>query len=84
MKPKGRKFIKYFHELTKKEFDAIPKATTYLELGEMYPPPPWCSHWPEAVYGIMGCASLCSFMVTGEDYCKGCDQFLPTGRRNKP
>ncbi len=70
--------IKYFHELTKKEFKKLCKGKpeTWDEFARNYPQPIWCSY-PEAVAGIMGCWSLVGFMVTGEDYCKNCDCYKP-------
>ena len=67
--------IKYFHELTEKEFKEISKKNphmTYRTLGKKYPQPPWCNY-PDAVYGIMGCWSLTGFLVKDKKYCKNCD-----------
>lgn len=65
--------IKYFHELTEKEFKKkIVGKLTNAECDRDYPQPTWCNY-PEATMGMMGCWSLISFMVTGEDYCKDCD-----------
>uniref|UniRef100_A0A6M3JIC9 Uncharacterized protein n=1 Tax=viral metagenome TaxID=1070528 RepID=A0A6M3JIC9_9ZZZZ len=68
--------IKYFHELTKKEFNKLAKTKmTYAQLAEDYPQPTWCGY-PKATQGIMGCWSLTGFMVTGEDFCKDCDCYI--------
>lgn len=68
--------IKYFHELTKEEFSKLCKGKmTYGELAEKYPQPIWCGY-PDATEGVMGCWSLMSFMVTGQDSCKNCDCYI--------
>jgi len=65
--------IKYFHELTEAEFEAlVAKKLTYEELVKNYPQPKWCGY-PKATAGVLGCWSLMDFMVTGEAYCKDCD-----------
>lgn len=69
------KRIKYFHELTEKEFKALVKKHPHMtnqEFAKLYPQPPWCDY-PDATYGMMGCWSLCSFMVKDKKYCKGCE-----------
>jgi hypothetical protein len=74
--------IKYFHELTKAEFEEIVRERiTWKECAERYPQPPWCGY-PDAVSGIMGCWSLMNFWVTGEDYCKGCDCYIGKPKEN--
>ncbi len=79
--------IKYFHELTKAEFNELLKTKTSWEpCAKDYPQPIWCSY-PDAVCGEMGCWSLMSFnkdgtnWVTGRKYCKGCDCYI---KRLKP
>ncbi len=71
--------IKYFHELTKTEFNKlVKKKMTWEQCAKDYPQPVWCAY-PDAVYGTMGCWSLMSFnedgtnWVTGRNYCKNCD-----------
>lgn len=70
--------IKYCHELTKEEMDALIKSgITYSEFGEKYPQPEWCNYH-NATYGDIGCWSLIDFSsghsrVTDEEYCKTCD-----------
>lgn len=67
--------IKYFHEVTKGEWDEILKRDmTWEECAKEYPQPRWCTY-PDAVCGVMGCASLMACFVTGMDYCKDCDCF---------
>ena len=68
--------IKYFHRLTKKEFEALyRKKLTWGEIAKDYPQPKWCGY-PGALDGIMGCWSLTAQMVTGKAYCKNCDCLL--------
>ena len=75
--------IKYFHKLTRDEFEEIVKEKfTWAEFAERYPQPIWC-HYPDAVYGIMGCWSLIDFLVTNEDFCKKCDMYKSTNGGNK-
>jgi hypothetical protein len=77
------KFVKYFHELTKKEFESIRKKNprmTYGECAKLYPQPTWCNY-PDATFGVMGCWSLIYFMVTGKDYCRDCECFI---KRSSP
>lgn len=70
--------IKYFHELTKEEFDELVKQRMiWAECAKKYPQPKWCNY-PEAVCAILGCWSLTGFKVTGEDYCKDCDCYIKT------
>ena len=65
--------IKFFHELTREEFEKIAKRRRSVKnFVRDYPQPVWCEY-PEATAGMMGCWSLVGFMVTGEDYCKKCD-----------
>jgi len=64
---------KYFHEITKREFNrAVKKGLTWAEMARLYPQPKWCGY-PDAVQGLMGCWSLMDFMVKNEGFCKGCD-----------
>ncbi len=72
------KFVKYFHELTEAEFKRLAKKKprmTWGELAEKYPQPPWCAY-PDAVYGIMGCWSLTSFMVKDKKFCRNCELLI--------
>lgn len=70
--------IKYFHELTKREFNKLlRKRMTWAECAESYPQPTWCAY-PDAIAGVMGCWSLMNLMVTGEDYCGDCDCYKPS------
>ena len=76
--------IKYFHEITADEYkELIECGLTYEQLASQHPQPEWCNY-PEAIMGSMGCWSLISFrggkcLVTGEEYCKKCDQYRPMG-----
>ena len=75
--------IKYFHELTKKEFRTLCKTkVTWGQAAKDYPQPEWCSY-PDAVQGIMGCWSLMDFTVTGRNSCKNCDCYIKE-REKKP
>jgi hypothetical protein len=70
--------IKYFHELTNEEFGKLckTKPQTWEEFSKDYPQPKWCSY-PNAVCGVMGCWSLMGHLVTGRNYCKKCDLYIP-------
>ena len=75
--------IKYFHELTEQEYkNNIVGKMNYGECDEMYPQPLWCSYY-QASWGMMGCWSLICFMVTGEDYCRGCDCYISKKKRKQ-
>lgn len=65
------KRAKYFHHLTKAEFEKLPKDMKWSAVAEKYPQPKWCEH-PDAV-SALGCWSLLSFYVTGKKYCSGCE-----------
>ena len=69
--------IKYFHKLTREEFNALcaEKEVTWEEFAKDYPQPEWCAY-RNAVCGIMGCWSLMDFMVIGRNYCKNCDLYI--------
>ena len=68
--------IKYFHELTQEEFkELLQKTRTWKQLAEDYPKPPWCG-FENATGGLMGCWSLTSRLVTGEEHCAGCDEYI--------
>ena len=66
--------IKYFHELTKEEIEAIPAGKTCKEVAKDYPQPEWCEY-PNAVYGAMGCWGLMlgSVKDQGKAYCVNCE-----------
>jgi len=64
--------IKFFHQLTKEEFKALPEMT-WAECANLYPQPKWCKY-PEAVCGVMGCWGLMSFWASKE-YCKDCEYY---------
>ncbi|KKW13069.1 MAG: hypothetical protein UY48_C0005G0025 [Candidatus Gottesmanbacteria bacterium GW2011_GWB1_49_7] len=57
--------IKYFHELTQAQVDALcdTYGYTWAQCAEEYPQPEWCGH-PRAVNPI-GCAALVQLKVTG-------------------
>lgn len=69
--------IKYFHQLTKQEFAALPKTMTYADIARDYPQPAWCKY-PHALNGEMGCWSLMMFLVTTEHGCSSCECFRAT------
>ncbi len=66
--------IKYFHELTKEDYQAMidKGGMTYADLARDYPGPKWCEYG-EPTEGIMGCWSLMAHLVTGEWFCISCD-----------
>lgn len=65
--------IKYFHELTEKEFkDKCVGKMKYKQLSKNYPQPLWCKY-PDATGELMGCWSLMSHMVKDKSYCKDCE-----------
>jgi len=72
--------IKYFHELTEKEFNALQQTNmTWAQCAIKYPQPPWCGY-PDAIHGKMGCWGLVWFdngkcKVIGEEFCKNCDLY---------
>jgi len=65
--------IGYFHELKEDEFNYILDLfpLTCKEFADLFPQPEWCGY-PDAV-SPLGCWSLTSFLVTGEEYCNGCE-----------
>lgn len=68
--------MKYFHELTKKEYKKlVNKKISYAELARLHPQPIWCNY-PDAVMGMMGCWSLVGFMIKKEDDCKNCECYM--------
>jgi len=66
---------KYFHKLSKEEFDALPDGYTWGQCAKDYPQPSWCGY-QDAIAGAMGCWSLMDFRVTGRTYCKGCNCYI--------
>jgi hypothetical protein len=64
--------IKYFHKLTKEEFDKLDKQMTWVQFAKKYPQPKWCIY-PEAVNGMLGCWSLVKFLINGKKSCKNCE-----------
>ena len=65
--------MKYFHELTKKEYKKLVKEKiTYAELAKRHPQPKWCNY-PNATEGAMGCWSLTDFKIAQKEDCKGCE-----------
>jgi hypothetical protein len=69
--------IKYFHELTEKEFQVlVEKKYTYEQLKKDYPQPIWCGY-PEATSGALGCWSL--ELLDGRisrKFCKTCGCYI--------
>jgi hypothetical protein len=69
-----RQFICYYHELSADDIQRLcTRQMTYGEIERVFPQPPWCEY-PEATRGMMGCWSLIYNMVTGEDYCRHCEE----------
>lgn len=69
---------KPFHLITSdewKKFEDNPESSWDDVIKEFHQPE-WCDY-PHALDGMMGCWSLVSRMVTGEDYCKTCDCYKP-------
>ena len=66
--------IKYFHELTQAEIDAIPEGTTCAQVAKDYPQPTWCEY-TNATHGAMGCWGLTYGRVhdQGKAYCAECE-----------
>jgi hypothetical protein len=65
--------IKYYHELTRDEFNQIINDNPDVTWGwmqENYPHPEWCKH-PNAV--MVGCKSLMDFNVHGQADCSSCE-----------
>ena len=80
--------IKYFHELTKEEWQALKaEGLTWGEVAKRHPRPEWCN-CPDAVMEAFGCWSLIEGDVTGEDYCLNCEHHKSTTDKkvfqNKP
>ena len=76
---KEKMTTKYFHELTKDEFDQLrDSGMTWGECAAQYPQPEWCQY-PRAVNAEMGCWSLMYHTVTGEGFCKSCDLYKAKG-----
>ena len=75
--------IKFFHKLSKKEFDALPDGNySWGQCSKDYPQPSWCNY-PDAVAGEMGCWSLMDFRVTGRAYCKNCNCYIKRAKKEK-
>ena len=73
--------MKYFHELTKKDYKKLVKEKiTYEELAKRHPQPPWCNY-PNATNGIMGCWSLTDFRIKKREDCKGCECLIGKDKR---
>ena len=66
--------MKYFHELTDEEYNALVESgITYGELAIKHPQPIWCTY-PDALQGPMGCWALVHRkMKVSEDSCKTCE-----------
>jgi hypothetical protein len=64
---------KFFHELDDGEFEAFKQADAkWGDIAKLHPQPEWCEY-PGALDGPMGCWSLVGRMVTGVEYCHGCE-----------
>ncbi len=66
--------IKFFHQLSREDFNALRKEMTWAECAQEYSQPVWCDY-PLAVRGLMGCCSLMGFEVTGRSFCRDCDYY---------
>jgi hypothetical protein len=67
--------IKYFHELTDDEYEALEEnGTRWCDLPEKYPQPEWCEY-PDALNAEMGCWSLVYRTGVNKEYCKNCELF---------
>jgi len=65
--------VKYYHELTKKEYsELVKKKLTWSQLEKLYPQPDWCNYYG-ATRGLFGCWSLVGHRVTDENFCMNCD-----------
>lgn len=65
--------MKYFHELTKEEYDTlIASGISVGEAMEKYKQPDWCEY-PDALGGAMGCWSLVGGTIKNQGHCKNCD-----------
>lgn len=65
--------VKYFHELTSKEFFGLMVGGAYWsEVAKIHPQPEWCQY-NDALAGPMGCWPLMARKVTGEDSCEECE-----------
>ena len=66
--------IRYFHELTEAQVEALSVTSdyTWAQAAEEYPQPPWCAH-PRAI-NPLGCQALVQLKVTGphEGRCAQC------------
>lgn len=70
------KIRKLFHLVTPEEWQTLCDTNyTWDQLNEEYSQPEWCDY-PHAL-SPLGCWSLTSLYVTGEDYCKDCDCYKP-------
>lgn len=73
---------KYFHELTKAEYDAlIGSGMTWGGLMEQYDQPPWC-RYPDALEGQLGCYKLLLGKVHDRADCVHCE--LASGVPQEP
>ena len=75
--------IKYFHELTAKEFSDIVKTKIkWDKCAELYPQPEWCNY-PDATRGLMGCWSLTGHLIHSRKDCRKCDLYMPKKRNER-
>jgi len=75
--------IKYFHELTEREFKELRKRKiTWDEFAIDYPRPIWCDYH-DALLGMKGCWALLDLMVKDERDCENCCCYRPI-RQIKP
>lgn len=78
---RGSEPLRYFHRISDAEFESLTNLNkTWAWIMEHFAQPKWCGY-PEALGGMMGCWSLVGRMVTGEDYCRGCDLHIRSKRK---
>ena len=63
--------LKYFHTLTKKQYNTAIKTMSFIECGTVFKPPQWCSY-PEAIASI-GCWSILSQQIKKKKDCLKCE-----------
>ena len=72
--------MKYFHQLTRKEFGKLVGKINYEDLAKKHPQPKWCNY-PDALQGVMGCWSLTDFRIKKKKDCKNCDMLLHSSKK---
>jgi hypothetical protein len=71
--------IKYFHELSEKEYNTLFSTNiTFEQLAVDYPQPTWCGY-PNATDGPMGCWGLFYQDNKDREHCKNCECYIGSG-----